>query len=251
MGARIVLRSARVLVALLSIGAGAGAARAQPRAAPGTIDGVVTDTNLVSLADATASILGSSLQVVTGANGRFRIRAVPAGHYVLIVRRLGYAPSSAALQVAAGDTLRPSFALVRSVTALDTVVVAGKRLSMRMAEFEDRRKMGEGHFMTQAEIEKRNTPFVSELLRSFLSVSVRGDSAENLRTPLIKRCTFKIFIDGVGMPKDTKVERDLPTPKEIGGIEVYSGPATIPLQYKTTDKGGFCGVILIWTRDGS
>jgi hypothetical protein len=64
-------------------------------------------------------------------------------------------------------------------------------------------------------------------------------------------CPFQIFVDDVALPIDAKLDRDLPAPKELAGIEVYSGPATIPLRYKTTGGGGFCGVILVWTRDGS
>jgi len=41
----------------------------------------------------------------------------------------------------------------------------------------------------------------------------------------------------------------LPSPKEIAGIEVYNGAATIPLKYKSRSVG-FCGLILIWLRDG-
>jgi hypothetical protein len=257
MSARAVGRSATLLAASLLIGAVTRLAQAQGRSAPATIDGVVTDTGLVSLGDATASILGSTVQVVTGANGRFRIVGLPAGQYILVVRHLGYAPTSTALQAAPGDTLRMSFALTRIATALDTVVVTTKRYSMRMAEFEDRRKLGFGHFLTQADIEKRNGTFVSDLLRPILSVRIadgrkRFDQfAVNYRDG----CYFQLFLDGVALPTPTNL-MDLPTPRELAGIEVYSGPATIPLQYKPLGHkgvggGGFCGVILIWTKDGS
>jgi hypothetical protein len=248
-GVRVASRSARLL-ALGCLIASAPVADAQPRTAPGTIDGIVTDSNLVSLGDATASILGSSLQVVTGSNGRFPILAVPAGHYILVVRRLGFAPTSAALQVVEGDTLRLTFALNRSVTALDTVVVATKRYSMKMAEFEDRRKAGFGHFVTQAEIEKRNAIFLADLLRTVLSVAITGEPGRHHAVNIRSGCEFQLVLDGVALPKGTSLD-DLPIPKETAGIEIYSGPATIPLQYKNTHGGGFCGVILVWTRDGA
>ena len=41
---------------------------------------------------------------------------------------------------------------------------------------------------------------------------------------------------------------NLPSPKEIAGIEMYPGPATAPLQYG--GSGTRCGVILIWTKSG-
>jgi hypothetical protein len=234
---RRILRAAAAFVICVN----AMLAHAQPRSAPGTNDGVVTDTNLVSLANASASILGSSLQVVTGANGRFRIIGVSAGHYILIVRRLGYAPTSSALEVGAGDTLRMSFALVRSV-ALDTVRVATKRSSMRLAEFEDRRRAGVGHFITQAEIDRRNSVFVADLLRTVVSVTIaeKDDKqiAANLRSG--NACPFLIVLDGVPLPMNPPPNlRDLPSPKELAGIEIYSGPATLPLQYKSAGTG--CG----------
>ena len=248
MGLRNALSAVSLVVVILHVAA-ASRVEAQARPAMGVIDGAVTDTNLVSLADATVSILGSTLKVVTGANGRFQILAVPAGHYILVVRRLGFAPVSSAVQVAAGDTVRASFALERLVTALDTVKVAGRRLSMRMAEFEDHRKLGQGQFMTQAEIEKRNAIYPEDLIRSFAGVNVVGGHALSKRMGL-RSCPMQFFLDGVAI-RSPDLTSDLPTPKEIGGIEVYVGSAMVPLQYKTTRGGGSCGVILIWTRDGS
>jgi hypothetical protein len=248
MSARAPVRAASLLGALWLIGATVPVARAQARATPGTIDGVVTDTNLVSLANASASILGSSLQVVTGANGRFRILGVPAGHYILIVRRIGYAPTSSALEVAAGDTLRLSFALAKSVSALDTVVVSAKRVTMRMAEFEERRKAGFGHFITQEEIDRRNPVYLGDILRNVLSVQIADGMFKQVALNVRNGCPFQIVLDGVPMPiKPPTNLLDLPAPKEIGGIEIYSGPATVPLQYKAAGSGT-CGVILVWTR---
>jgi len=77
--------------------------------------------------------------VTTGANGRFRVVAVPPGQYILTVHRVGYVPLAAAVQIAS-----------------------------------------------------------------------------------------------------------LVSPSDVMAIEVYSGPATIPLQYRHSNSG--CGVILIWTK---
>lgn len=162
------------------------------------------------------------------------------------------------MQVAAGDTLRMSFTLRRVVNVLDTVVVAGKRLSPRIAEFENRRKLGFGQFMTQAEIEKRNSVFVGDLVRAFQSVDlVEGRFSQvaisrrfgTFGTFSQTVCPFQVFLDGVALPSPANL-KDLPSPKNLAGIELYSGPATIPLEYKTS-TAGFCGVILVWTRDGS
>ena len=80
----------------------------------GTIDGVVSDTNLVPLRGAFVSILGTKIRVGTGPNGRFRIVDVPAGQYLVIVRRGGYHPTSAVIEVPTTDTLRLSYTLTRT-----------------------------------------------------------------------------------------------------------------------------------------
>jgi Carboxypeptidase regulatory-like domain len=243
--------AAHSLAASLLIVAAISPAHAQPRSASAAVDAVVTDTSLAPLADATAWVFGSNIQVSTGANGRFQIFGIPAGQYTLLVRRLGYAPSSAVIHVAEHDTLRLSFTLERIVTRLDPVTVAAKRASTRMAEFEERRKRGEGQFMTQAEIEKRNEPLTSNLFRTFVSVAVGGTAgtATNRRAGPARGCPFQFFVDDVAVPTP-KLDSDLPTPRELAGIEVYANSATIPLQYKTFGGGGFCGVILVWTRVG-
>ena len=41
----------------------------------------------------------NALHVTTGANGRFRVVAVPPGQYILTVHRVGYVPLAAAVQI--------------------------------------------------------------------------------------------------------------------------------------------------------
>jgi hypothetical protein len=241
---------------IASLGLAATSVEAQSRPT-GIIDGIVTDTNLVSLDHATVSIIGSPVRVATGENGRFRIVALHAGSYVIAVHRIGYVPLAVALSVADGDTLRPSFALRQVVTALDTMVVSVKPLATRLSEFEDRRKLGFGHFITAEEIEKRNEVYVADVIRrepsvgidehwpfAQVAVNMRGD-ASIIAIP--GPCPFQLFLDGVPMPPGTNL-MNLPPPRDLAGIEIYSGPATIPLQYKYGTAS--CGVILFWTKSG-
>lgn len=232
------------LASLLLASISVGRASAQTRPATAVIDGVVTDTTLTPLAEATAAILGTRVRVVTGANGHFRIVSLRAGRYIVVVNRLGYAPASLTVQVTEGDTLRPAFALEPVAATLDPVNVAAmpRRLG-RLEEFEDRRRFGFGQFMTRAEIEKRNALFVADLLRTFQGVAI-GKPSMNSRAG----CPFQFFINGVAIPSP-KLEEDLPTPKDLAGIEVFTSAGTIPPQYKTySGRGGFCGVILLWTK---
>lgn len=242
-------------IALLA--ASASAAQRQ-RVARGAIDGIVTDSSLGPLSGAMISLLGTSVSATTNEAGRFRIVSLPIGQYVVFVRRIGYATSSTSFHLSEGDTLRPSFALQRLPlpAEMDTVRTIGAWLPGRLAEFEERRRHSiGGHFITQAEIERRNPVYLADILRGIPSVEIREGpfgpamaiskrDLGDLRRPL---CPFQIFVDGMIFSEQGDVGQ-IPSPKEIAAVEIYSGPATLPLQYKRHDSG--CGIILIWTRSG-
>jgi len=232
----------------LIAGLGMAAASADAQSRPtGTIDGIVTDTNVVSLGNATISMLGSALRVATGDNGRFRIVDVQPGNYVLSVRHIGYASLAVALSIAAGDTARPSLTMRPIVAALDTMISSAKTLPARMSEFDYRRKLGFGHFISGEEIEKRNEVFLADLIRTVLSVTIAEKGFRQVAVNTRAGCAFQIYLDGLAIPLTPDL-RDLPSPRELAGIEIYSGPATIPVQYRYGNAS--CGVILIWTKSG-
>jgi hypothetical protein len=231
----------------------------------GTIDGVVTDTNLVPVPSANVTILSSSVRVETGDNGRFRILRVPAGRYLVIVRRLGFAPVSAVVQVRSDDTLRLSYALEPAPQTLGSVVVTEERRSRRMAEFDYHRKLGFGEFMAQDDIEKHNFGQVTDVMRLFHSINVVGGAvdghgagglydhfavtARGKTTMIGNECSaLTVLVDGVPMPTPFNLDL-LPPPRDLAGIEVFARPATTPAQYLPYDRG--CGLILVWTKDGS
>lgn len=230
------------------------------RSAPayGVIDGIVSDTNLAPVRGAFVSILSSRIRVGTGPNGRFRINKVPPGQYLVIVKRGGFRPTSSVVDVPASDTLRLSYTLTEDVNMLAPIAITATQLSVRMRDFESRKKLGFGEFMTQSEIEKRNVVFATELFRRFSTVNVAPShtSAVAEYFPLSKRegggvslgaCPMTVYLDQIPLPTPFNLDL-LPSPKELAGIEVYAGSATIPAQFSGFNRG--CGVILVWTRDG-
>ncbi|HEY2379351.1 MAG TPA: carboxypeptidase-like regulatory domain-containing protein [Gemmatimonadaceae bacterium] len=225
----------------------------------GTIDGLVSDTSMAPLHAAFVSIVGTPIRVGTGPNGRFRITKLRPGQYLVIVKRVGYRPTSGIVDVAAFDTARLSYTLEPIVTTLATVTVSEKPFSIRMGEFLARRKLGMGEFMTQEEIEAKNTVYATELLRSFKTINVSPNRSSVLTewyalsyregaNPSLGACPMTVYLDNVALPTPFNLDL-LPSPKDLGAIEVYSGPATTPPQFAGFDRG--CGVILVWTRDGS
>jgi len=226
------------------------------------IDGFVTDTLLQPLNAADITIVGSGLRVVTGANGRFRMVQVPAGQYLLVVRRIGYAPTSGIVDVPVADTLRLTYTLERSTIALDTVRINSRRVTMRMVDFEQRRLQGIGQFITQEEIERRGSMQTSDFLRYMRGVQVSQNTTQVFGgTQVYSRregggfdanqqqqfCPMQVLLDGIILPRYFNLDL-LPPPKQISGIEVYAGAATIPPQFGGVDRR--CGVVAVWTRDG-
>jgi outer membrane cobalamin receptor len=65
-------------------------------------------------------------------------------------------------------------------------------------------------------------------------------------------CFLLVMVDGVMLNKSATQPgfdlRQLPRPSEIHGIEVFNGPAAIPLRYGGAGGGTWCGLIAIWTR---
>ena len=92
-----------VLAGVASLFPGAGITSAQdpapPPVAKGVIDGVITDTLLAPLAEASVTFLGSTARVVTGENGRFRVTDVAPGTYIVLVRHIGFEATSARVEV--------------------------------------------------------------------------------------------------------------------------------------------------------
>lgn len=226
------------------------------------IDGTVTDTLLQPLGSADVSVVGTGARVVTSENGRFLMLQVPPGQYLLVVRRIGYAPTSGIIEVPERDTLRLSYTLVRSSNLLDTVRVRTSRVTMRMFDFEKRRQQGLGQFITQEEIERRGSVQTSDFLRYMRGVEVSQNTTQAFGgTQVFSRregggfdgnqqqqyCAMQVLLDGIILPRYFNLDL-LPPPKQIAGIEVYSGAATIPPQFGGVDRR--CGVVAVWTRDG-
>jgi|GEM_PF-768053 len=228
----------------------------------GTVDGIVTDTLLRALESSDVSVVGVGARVVTSENGRFRILQVPAGQYLLVVRRIGFAPTSGIIEVTANDTLRLSYILARTTNMLDTIRVRETRISLRMTEFDQRRRQGQGQYVTMEEIERRGSLQTSDFMRSFRGVEVSKVTTQQFGgTQVYSRregggyteqgqqnyCTMQVLLDGIVLPRNFDLDL-LPPPKQIAGIEVYTGAATIPPQFGGPDRR--CGVVAVWTRDG-
>jgi hypothetical protein len=235
------------------------------------VEGIVTDTSLAPIPSAEVAVVSSGIAVRSGPNGGFRLPGLSRGSHILIVRRIGFFPASMILRLSESDTLHVSFTLARTTQEIEVVTVLGERgQSLRLLEFEYRRRYGKGKYLTRREIDRHRGARTADLLRllGMPLTMLQGDDGQlksyvgnprgvpGMTTPgpdsanaaMLARCEARVFLNGVALPAPVETD-DLPTPRELAGIEVYRGaPPPIPLQY-----GGMsaCGdVIMLWTTDG-
>ena len=86
------------------------------------------------------------------------LTALPSRSHILIARRIGYYPASVIVRLAASDTQRVQFTLTRAALELDVVTVMGERGdSLRLLEFEYRRKYGFAKYWRERRCERART----------------------------------------------------------------------------------------------
>lgn len=225
----------------------------------GAIVGVVTDSALRAIPAAEVAIMFSKVHVATDASGQFRILAVPDGNYLLSIRRVAMEPVAISVTVRQ-DTARLAVTLQPRAQTLDPVTTTAPAGSARMRDFTERMQKGVGEFFDQSMIEQRNAVAAVDIIRQAHAVRVtrRGNALSAMSARQTTACPMQVYVDGVplvgaGTSTDTPFDLDqLPSPKEIMGIEIYAGDATTPIWLPKGPPSGRlgCGAILVWTRDG-
>ena len=101
----------------------------------GEIIGRVTDQDGDAIVGAQVGIDEIARGAVTGAQGGYSLRGIPAGTYTLRVEALGHARRTDTVTVTAGATLSRDYALVREAIAVERVeVFVGSRAGHTAAD---------------------------------------------------------------------------------------------------------------------
>jgi hypothetical protein len=248
--------SKEILFALLLIPL--GALSGQGAIPPGAIAGRTVDSLGAPISG--VEVQAGRMTVTSDVGGQFRLEQIGAGRHLIVARRLGFSPESLLVTVDLQrvDTVR--FVLHAVASTLDGVDIIGTSASSaRLKGFESRRaRKNGGQFVTREDIDRRMPLVASDILRRLqglrvvdsmgvqLAVSTRGPKPD-LRNPRpMAPCVLRIGVDGSlkepYFPVNTVVVGD------IHGIEVYSGPATMPPEFGGARRDAGCGLIMIWTR---
>lgn len=213
------------------------------------LSGTVLTSSGQPLSNARVNVAGGP-QARTNERGEWTISQARVGTRMLETRAIGYYPDSRAVDVTLGaPPMRVVLSTVKAV--LDTVrVYASRRLDRTRDAFEQRRRLGHGHFITAEEIARRNPLQVTDLLRTVPGLHMDRGMPDS--TSLLIRgkggdwCSPAIYVNGTAMHGLSADEVDgWAAPSKVTAIEVYAGNS-VPPQFEGLMTG--CGSIVIWTR---
>lgn len=255
---------------------GAPFAGAQVPLRPAVVHGRVIDAqSRKPLQYTLVDIVDQGRRVETDADGRFRIEGLQPQLVTVRMRQIGYPVTERALNLFAGRESLVEYALVRPPPTLAEVRVTarGPRVpaNVLMGGFEDRMRLGIGTFFDQAQLDRYHNRQVTDLLREASGIRVvegpRGEMLVASNRMLVGSgagrgsgaCFLQVVVDGMvvwspesqrgGMAGLGPPDLNYLVPvSDLAGVEVYSGIAGVPAQYRR--EGNTCGVILFWSRRG-
>lgn len=216
------------------------------------LTGRALDPNGLPVTGAQVTVLGSAGSTATEADGGFALAGLPAGTHMLEARALGYEPHRIAVDLVSGRTATVTVQFTARVRELESVTIYGKKQRSRvldLAGFEERRQRGQGRYFAAEDIDKRNPPQFSDLLRDLSGMRV--ERRTGFRTNIWMRgprglCMPTVFIDRVRLTNSSDIDL-IVRPEQISGVEVYSFAST-PGEFVVPESN--CGAILIWLGTG-
>lgn len=215
---------------------------------------VIADSSRQPMQGVEVALPDAGKSVLTGVAGDFRVTGIPAGQHRVLIRRLGFGPVDTTLKFTGHETVQRRVVLGR-VPMLEAVLVSAKATDASLASFEEDRRMGFGHFLTQEDLDKYAGASIGNVLRQIPGINVisgRGGQTYLTSKRVVgslsgRTCFAKVYLDGMLMnPSGEAFDVSLISVETIGAVEIFAGPSETPLRYSGLDSS--CGVVVIWTR---
>ncbi len=222
------------------------AARLAGRVVDFTTGHPIPDADIIHLRDGRV--------VVSDSLGRYDVDSLPSGLVRLVVRGKGFPPLMLTVALAEGEHMSREIELDstavgrKAAQELPRVAIEALRPpTPRFVDFERRRVVGRGQYLTREDLEKTNAASLQDAMRGLRGVHVTcggGTSCAIRMARAPMRCAPDYIVDE---RLDNWFGPSTPI-RDIEGIEVYTGPADVPGEFSGATAG--CGVIVIWTRAG-
>lgn len=242
-----------LVVAVCALATVVATPAAQAVAQQGTIRGRVIDrSSNAGMAGVELVFLGDNRSTHTDSAGRYLFVALPAGSVQLLIRAPLFPATQIVIALAAGQDLDRTIVLDSTATGqggqpLPAVVVTESEIDRRLLDFERRRRLGRGHYLTRVDIERSGANSLQDAVRALRGVTVEcggggGCFIRMVRAPMQCRPDYVV---------DRRVDNNFgpTTPiRDIEAVEVYTGPSDVPGEFAGQSAG--CGVVVVWTRSG-
>jgi hypothetical protein len=236
---------------------------------------VVSDDDAQPLSDVEVTVASQSLRVYTNEAGGFRLSGIQPGTHEVTLRKVGYKLLALPLEFAASQTVERRFRFTK-IPTLDPVAVSASAV---LPTFEEHRRLGLGHFLTRADLERFGNLQTSGFLRQVSGVSfvagkgqqawilskrakpsgreVWGNVPENTYFPtdaekrqgMVAACYARVYLDRMllnpGTPT-TPFNINEISAERMEAVEWYASEMQAPGMYQ--GKNADCGVLVIHTR---
>lgn len=228
-------------------------------AGPGRVVGRVLDRATGRpVAAATVGVVGQTRRTQTDEQGYFSLPDVLPGDHIVEVEHLSFEPVDQLVSVVADRTVDLNVQLSADPIELEPLIVTAlrdRRLEIR--GFYERRtwaeRTGLGEILGEEDIERRNAPNVTNILREMPGIDVvcSGSRDCQIQSSRAAGCTeVNVYVNGTltlgeGRREALSID-ELVRPFEIAGLEVYTGAGQVPAEFSGTT--GRCGAIVIWTK---
>jgi len=212
-----------------------------------SLRGSVRDPSGVPIAYAYVSV--ADIRAVADSGGRFHLTNLAPGTTTVVIRRLGFTPKRVGLTLMEGHA--DSVHVILSELPFELAGINTEAAtSGRMADFERHRVNGQGIYIDRAELEKRRTSRLSDVLRRLPGVRIVSDRSGRAllrmgRSSMGRDCPPEFWLDGI-RAQFLGVD-DVPV-GDIEALEVYRGPSGLPPEFNSRMTNAQCGAVIIWTR---
>lgn len=235
-------------LALLLTSFGATTAAAQQLPTGRIVGRVVDATTGQGITDAGVQVVGTTLGVQTGVDGRFTLPKVPAGTVTIQVRRIGFvAKTITGILLSPGQTVEQNVSLGTAAARVEAAVVTASAERGTVNEALDRQRTAVGvvNAITAEQIQRSPDSDASQAVQRVSGVTVQDDKTVAVRG-LAERYTT-VSLNGARVPSPEPEKRVVPLDLFPSGL---LQTVTTTKTFTPDQQGDFAGALVnIQTRE--